>query len=196
MTHVYTLQITIAYRPVFSVTFFAALLCNVFQQFTLLCSRPYVLAGWWPSHTNLLLSYLPSHNSSWPLCSLLTDHTGKTSSNGFIVACVSVTVIAWQLLGRCLAIGVFSEPFPSNGSLLVSQFWLSADMPQYHVFTTGQHPVSLFQHTCHSIMYSLQANILSPSFSRHATVSCIHYRSTPCVLVSAVCHWTIVHYCK
>jgi hypothetical protein len=36
-----------------------------------------------------------------------------------------------RLLSNCLATGVFAEPFPSNGSLLASQFCFSADMPQY-----------------------------------------------------------------
>jgi hypothetical protein len=29
---------------------------------------------------------------------------------------------------HCIAMGVFAEPFPSNGCLLVSHFWLSADI--------------------------------------------------------------------
>jgi hypothetical protein len=39
---------------VFSVTVFTARLDNVLQQRTFLCSRANILAGWWPSHTNLI----------------------------------------------------------------------------------------------------------------------------------------------
>jgi hypothetical protein len=48
-------EITITHRLVFSVTVFTALPGNVFQQWTFLCSRDHVLAGWRPSHTNILL---------------------------------------------------------------------------------------------------------------------------------------------
>jgi hypothetical protein len=50
----YTLQITITHRPVFQSHVFTALLRDVFQQRTFLCSRAQVFAGWRPSHTNLL----------------------------------------------------------------------------------------------------------------------------------------------
>jgi hypothetical protein len=44
-THDYTLQITITHRLMFSVKVFTALLGNVFQQWTFLCSQAHILAG-------------------------------------------------------------------------------------------------------------------------------------------------------
>jgi hypothetical protein len=37
---------------------------NVFQQWTLLCSQAHVFADWRPSHTYLLLFYLPYRDST------------------------------------------------------------------------------------------------------------------------------------
>jgi hypothetical protein len=34
---------------------FTALLGNVFQQWMFLCAQARIIAGWWLSHTNLLL---------------------------------------------------------------------------------------------------------------------------------------------
>jgi hypothetical protein len=53
-----TLQIMFTHSVVFSVTVFTALLGNALQQWTILCSRAHVLAGWRPSHTKLLLQLL------------------------------------------------------------------------------------------------------------------------------------------
>jgi hypothetical protein len=41
--------------------------------------------------------------------------------------------IAACLQSLLLATSVFTKTFPSNDFLLASQFWLSADMPQYVV---------------------------------------------------------------
>jgi hypothetical protein len=63
------------------------------------------------------------------------DRAENPTSNIYsIVACVRCSGIVACLRSCCLPIAVFSESFPSNGfSLLVSKFWLSADMSQYYL---------------------------------------------------------------
>jgi hypothetical protein len=58
-----------------------------------------------------------SGNGSWSsLYSLGMDRTENIASNiSSIVACVFVAAFTWRLLSLCLATGVFTEPFPSNG---------------------------------------------------------------------------------
>jgi hypothetical protein len=57
-------------------------------------------------------------NGSWSSSySLSMEHT-KTPLP--ILACTSVVASVWWLLSHCLAMGVFTEPFPSNGCL----YWL------------------------------------------------------------------------
>jgi hypothetical protein len=131
---------------VFSVTVFTELLGNILQQWTFLCFRAYVLAGWRPSHANLLLFLLPSHDSPVMPAGLSysfgTDPTGITAFNSYsVVTCVSGVVFTWLLLSHCLATGVFTEPFPSSGCLS----WLHN---------------SGFQQTCHNIYTFLAFNII------------------------------------
>jgi hypothetical protein len=158
----YTLQITITYRLVLSATVFTALLGSSFQQrtfpFLLQLSTACRL------HLNTLVirvrhcvpfssspttrraivevfdpASIQDHtcNGKWSmLYSLGTDHTENTASNGSsIVTFVSVAAVKWWLVSHCLATGIFREPFPGQRlSLLASQFWLSADMPQYYIY--------------------------------------------------------------
>jgi hypothetical protein len=70
-----TLHTSLSHRLVFSVTVFTVLLDNVFQRRTF-CSRAQVLAGWQPSHTNLLLWPLASGSTSFS-CSSWAELTSN-----------------------------------------------------------------------------------------------------------------------
>jgi hypothetical protein len=71
-------------------------------------------------------------------------HRKPTTNSTYIVACVYDTTFMRRLLCHFLAKGMFTELFPSNGSLLISRFWLSADMPQYASVVCGCHSLLLF----------------------------------------------------
>jgi hypothetical protein len=106
-----TLQITVTQRLVFSVSFFTALLGNIFQQL-FLGFDTHRLAAILLHPPNLLTAIQDIiGNGMWfPLYSLVTVCTGNTAVNRSLVACVSVTAITWRLLSRCLAVSMFAEP--------------------------------------------------------------------------------------
>jgi hypothetical protein len=58
-------------------------------------------------------------NGSWSSqYNLSKDHTkNAASNNSSTVACMSLVTIMWRLLSHCPAMGVLTEPFPSNGCL-------------------------------------------------------------------------------
>jgi hypothetical protein len=110
ITRDYTLQITVTQRLVFSVTVFTAFLGNVSQQWTFFCPRLHFLAGWQPSHTNLLLLLLPSQHSP-----VIADGTHrKRLFHDCVRVCCSDHVTATEPLSSN---GRFTEPFPSNDCL-------------------------------------------------------------------------------
>jgi hypothetical protein len=79
---------SLSHRPVFSVTVFTALLGDGFQQWTFLCIRAHVLAGWRPSHTSLLLFSLPSQGSPVMAAGphyIVSGRTAKKTSS--IISC-------------------------------------------------------------------------------------------------------------
>jgi hypothetical protein len=86
--HLNTQHVTTLYKsPSHKVTFFTALLGNVFQQWIFLCSRDHVIAGWRPSHTNsnssncrpktehVLVLYSPGTDHTENVCSLVAGKT-------------------------------------------------------------------------------------------------------------------------
>jgi hypothetical protein len=134
--HDYILQITITPRLVFLVTVYTAHLVaasNGEHSFSFgfpNCPWPQLLQL--PTDCLQTISR-PTHNGSWSsLYSLGMNLTENTASNSIsTIAHVSIAAITWWLLSHCLATGMFTELFPNNWFLLVSQFWLLADMPQY-----------------------------------------------------------------
>jgi hypothetical protein len=100
-TRDYTLQITITQRVVISVTVFTALLGSVSQQWTFLCSRAHVLAGWRSSHTNLLLFKLPSQDCLVRAPSPLYVASVRTAQKTPLPTVTPLLVVA--------------QPLPSNG---------------------------------------------------------------------------------
>jgi hypothetical protein len=84
-----------AKTSVLSVTIFTALVGNVFQQWTSLCSKAHVLAGRRPSHTNLLFFQLTSQNSSvmtpGPLYISLARTAQKTSLPAVSLLCYTAS---------------------------------------------------------------------------------------------------------
>jgi hypothetical protein len=113
-----------------STTVFAALLGSGFQQWTFPssgspnCPRPELPASAtvnWLCACRLSLSLLfsglfesDSIRTNWYyLYSLGMDRTENTNSNNSYI----VAAFTWWLLSHCLATGVFTEPFLSNGCL-------------------------------------------------------------------------------
>jgi hypothetical protein len=90
-----TLQIAMTHRLVFSATVFAALLGNGFQQWTFLCSRAHGLAGYWPSHTDLLPPSQYALVMAAGLCYITSSRTAQKTS-------LSTGIL---LLGRYMSAG-------------------------------------------------------------------------------------------
>jgi hypothetical protein len=111
------LQITVTHRLVFSVTVFTALLGNIFQQWTFLCSGAHVLACRRPSHTSLLLFLLPSQNC-----------LAMAAGPHYIASALTAQK---TLLPTVTPLLLVTQPLSNNGCFLAPQFLLWANMPHY-----------------------------------------------------------------
>jgi hypothetical protein len=120
---VITLYKSQSHRIVFPVTVFAALLGNIFQQWTFLSCRAHVLSGWQQSQTNLLLVLTACY------IALVVTAQRTPLPTAFLLR---------AFLLHCLATGMFTEPFPNSSWL----FWLSADMPQYTYKVKSLRPIN------------------------------------------------------
>jgi hypothetical protein len=106
LTLVTALHNLLSHRLVFPVTVLTALLGNVFQQWAFLCSRAHVLAGWQPSHTNLLLFELHHLKTGSLVQLVLGTDTQKTLLPTVLMLLHNITAVAEScLLCCCLATG-------------------------------------------------------------------------------------------
>jgi hypothetical protein len=84
-------------RLVFSVTIITALLGNVFQQSTFLCSQAHVLVGWRPFHTKLLLFWLPSQDSSVMAAAPLYIASARTERKATLITVITLLRVTQPL---------------------------------------------------------------------------------------------------